>query len=122
MNTRAFGQLAESVAARDLTNLGYRMLERNVRLGRGELDLVAMAGEVLVFCEIKARRSPATGEPGESIDSRKQARLILLAEEYLRRHPELTPYPCRFDAVLVWREGGFWYTEVIADAFRPGWE
>ncbi|MBF0272987.1 MAG: YraN family protein [Magnetococcales bacterium] len=122
MDTKAFGLLAEGVAARNLNRLGYRILERNVRFSRGELDLVAKHGEILVFCEVKARRGPLCGEPGEAIDARKQARLARLAVEYLRIHPELSGCPCRFDAVLLWREGWRWRTEVIADAFRPGWE
>ncbi|MBF0627523.1 MAG: YraN family protein [Magnetococcales bacterium] len=122
MDSKAFGLLAEGMAARTLTRLGYRILARNVRLPGGELDLVAKQGETLVFCEIKARRTPLTGAPGEAIDARKQARLTRLAIAYLRAHPELANCDCRFDAVLLWREGWHWQTEVIPDAFRPGWE
>lgn len=119
---KAFGFLAEREAARCLEALGYRILESNVRTRSGELDLVARQGGVLVFCEVKARRGDAAGEPGEAIDRRKQSRMVRLAAEYLRSHPDLADLECRFDAVLLWWAGWRWRSEVIADAFRPGWE
>ncbi|MEO5334801.1 MAG: YraN family protein [Magnetococcus sp. YQC-5] len=117
-----FGLLAEKVAVGHLHGLGYRILARNVRFRGGELDLVAKQGDVLVFCEVKARRSQASGEPGEAIHAHKQSRLARLAEDYIQSHPDLACLECRFDVVLVWRTGWRWRVEVITDAFRPGWE
>ncbi|MBF0294212.1 MAG: YraN family protein [Magnetococcales bacterium] len=114
--------LAERLAARRLRGMGYRILASNVRLRGGELDLVAKQGEILVFCEIKARRVTGSGEPGEAVDARKRHRLARLAMEYLGSRPDLAHLECRFDVVLLWRAGLWWRVEVIADAFRPGWE
>ncbi|MBF0440261.1 MAG: YraN family protein, partial [Magnetococcales bacterium] len=55
-----------------LQKKGYQILDRNVRFRGGELDVVAKQGEILVFCEVKARRGQGTGGPGEAIDPRKQ--------------------------------------------------
>lgn len=124
MNTsrKAFGQQAEQVAERYLQReRGYRILERNVRSSLGEIDLVALHHETLVFCEVKARQGDMTINPGESIHASKQAKLVRLAHGYLQRHPRFSDHLCRFDAVLVWKTGSVWRVEVIADAFRPGW-
>lgn len=119
---KGFGAAGENVAVGCLQKLGYQILARNVRFRGGELDLVAKQGNVLVFCEVKARRNNVAGGPGEAIDRHKQAKIIQLAADYLQCHSDLANLECRFDAVLLWRKGWRWQAEVIADAFRPGWE
>jgi len=96
---QAFGRVGETEAERFLRRKGYRILDRNVRSPSGEIDLVAQAGEVLVFVEVKARRTEALGGAGQAVDGRKQARLIRLAARYLARRRLRQP-PCRFDVVL----------------------
>lgn len=96
---RAFGQLSESEAERYLRRKGYRILDRNVRSARGELDLVAQVADTLVFVEVKARRTSAYGGAVHAVDGRKQARLVRLAAQYLARH-RVRNRPCRFDVVL----------------------
>lgn len=118
---KQLGSQAEQVAERYLHKMGYRILERNLRSTRGELDLIALHRETLVFCEVKSRRGVGELDPGDSIHGRKQQRLVRLAADYLQRHPAYAEYPCRFDAVLVWKSGLFWRVEQIEDAFRPGW-
>ncbi|MBM4123414.1 MAG: YraN family protein [Nitrospira sp.] len=96
---RAFGLAAESEAERYLRRKGYRILGRNVRSPSGELDLVAQAGEVLVFVEVKARRTEACGGALYAVDGRKQARLVRQAAQYLAQH-RVKHRACRFDVVL----------------------
>jgi len=97
---RTFGQDAEWEAERYLRRKGYRILQRNVRSPRGELDLVTQNGDVLVFVEVKARRTAAYGGASYAVDGRKQARLIRLAADYLAHH-RLRTRSCRFDVVLL---------------------
>jgi len=97
---RLFGQEGESAAEQYLRNKGYRILARNVRSSVGELDLVAEDGQVLVFVEVKARRTDAFGGAIHAVHQRKQAKLIQLAAQYLARH-HLKDRPCRFDVVLL---------------------
>lgn len=118
---KILGSQAEQVAERYLQRKGYRILERNVRSARGEIDLVALHGKTLVFCEVKSRRGGQELQPGESIHARKQMRLMRLATEYVQQNPCYVDVSCRFDAVLVWKTGPFWRVEVITDAFCPGW-
>lgn len=96
---RALGRAAESEAERYLRRKGYRILDRNVRSPLGELDLVAQAGHVLVFVEVKARRTSALGGAAYAVDGRKQNRLVRLAAQYLARR-KLHNRLCRFDVVL----------------------
>ncbi len=93
------GKEAEAAAERLLREKGYRILDRNVRVGRGELDLVARMGETVVFVEVKARRTDHFGGVAHAVTARKERQLIQLAARYLaRRHWERQP--CRFDVLL----------------------
>ncbi len=96
---RLFGQAAESEAERYLRRKGYRILARNARTPSGELDLVARSGSVLVFIEVKARRSSDYGGAVGAVNGRKRMRLVKLASQYLARH-RLRNQPCRFDVML----------------------
>lgn len=102
---RVFGQESEAVAARFLSQRGYRVVERNYRTARGEIDLIAYDGDTLVFVEVKARRGNSFGEPHWSVDRKKQARLFRLAHHYLHRHC-LREQACRFDLVLIQADRG----------------
>jgi putative endonuclease len=96
---RLFGRKAESAAEQYLRGLGYRIRDRNVRFSYGELDLVVERAGVLVFVEVKARRTDSYGGAPYAVDSRKQARIIRLAAQYLARH-KLKNQSCRFDVLL----------------------
>ena len=82
---RAFAQAGEDAAVEALRRRGYRVLARNVRLRRGELDVVAEEGGDLVFVEVKSRRSVAYGTPAEAVGFQKQRTLVRLAAAYLAR-------------------------------------
>lgn len=94
-----FGQAAETEAEQYLRQKGYRILARNLRSANGELDLVAEAAGVLVFIEVKGRRTAAYGGASYAVSERKQARLVRLAAQYLARH-RVRDRLCRFDVVL----------------------
>ncbi len=81
---KELGIHGEKVAEKHLMGLGYRILDRNWRWRKGELDLVAEQGEEIVIVEVKARRSQTYGLPEESITRSKQEKLIQTAYAYLR--------------------------------------
>lgn len=95
------GDQAEALTADYLERNGLRILERNYRVRGGELDLIALDGETLVFVEVRYRKSARFGGAAASIDARKQQRLIHAAQVYLLKHPRLANRPCRFDCVLL---------------------
>ena len=82
----AAGLWGEEQAAKFLEGRGYRILGRRVRVGRrDEIDLVARAGETLVFVEVKTRRGEDFGRPAEAVDRDKRRALSRAAIRYLRR-------------------------------------
>ncbi|ALX66896.1 YraN family protein [Microbacterium sp. XT11] len=83
------GRAGEERAARYLTAAGYDILDRNWRCPQGELDIVALGGRVLVFVEVKTRRSMAYGHPLEAVDVRKRRRLWKLAHAWMAQHPDM---------------------------------
>lgn len=97
--SKLFGRQAESAAEQYLRRQGYRIRDRNVRSVHGELDLIVERGGVLVFVEVKARRTHAFGGAPYAVDARKQAKIIRLAAHYLAQH-RLKNQPCRFDVLL----------------------
>jgi putative endonuclease len=98
-----FGRAAESAAARHLAGEGWTVLGRNVRVGRGELDLVVRRADVLAFVEVKARRSAAFGAPEDAVDRRKRRQVARLAELWLAARPWALRgvRDVRFDIVAV---------------------
>jgi putative endonuclease len=96
----SLGRLGEDVACRELARRGYAILARRFRTRCGEIDIVAREGETLVFVEVKTRSSERFGRPAEAVTGRKQAKIALMASEYLLR-VNLGPVPCRFDVVTV---------------------
>lgn len=97
---RRLGQWGESVAATHLESLGYRIVARNWRCSLGEIDIVAHDGDVLVFAEVKTRRSLDFGAPEESITPRKAQRLIDLGVQYCIDH-SLDDVEWRIDLVVI---------------------
>ena len=98
--SHAFGQSAETLAEQMLRKKGYRILERNLRIAGGELDLIAKDHGILVFVEVKARRGTQFGGAPYAISTHKQQQIIKLASCYLSQQG-LSNQDCRFDVVLV---------------------
>lgn len=94
------GRSGEETAARYLKRIGCRILHRNYRTRCGELDLVCMDGDVVVFVEVKSRRSRRCGSPLEAVDGPKQGRLRNAALLYLQEN-RLQESFCRFDVIGI---------------------
>lgn len=100
MDRGEIGRRGERAAERYLMGRGFRILERNFRARRGEIDLIAEERGELVFVEVRFRRSARYGSPAETVDLRKRRRLVKAAEFYLLRRG-LGDVPCRFDLVAL---------------------
>ncbi|MFD6092358.1 YraN family protein [Oerskovia sp. NPDC060338] len=96
----AVGRYGEKIAARYLVEAGWVVLDRNWRGTRGELDVVARDGDVLVVVEVKTRRGTAYGHPAEAVTQDKIARLRRLTGEWMAAHP-VRPASVRIDVVAV---------------------
>ncbi len=113
------GQRGEQAARRYLQRHGYHILAQNVRLGRGELDIIASKNEVLAFIEVKyyKKRDDAL----LAVHRDKRRRLIQAASLWLRQHSEYASACCRFDVMIVTNRRQPWpamQIEHITDAFR----
>lgn len=97
------GARGEQLAADHLSRRGMRILDRNFRTRSGELDIVALDGRTIVFCEVKTRvASRSRRDPLESVHPRKRARVRALAVRWLAEHAERPRADeLRFDAVGI---------------------
>ncbi|MDP1623398.1 MAG: YraN family protein [Bacteroidales bacterium] len=99
------GKKGEEIAVAHLTGLGYRILERNWRLGKEEIDIIARDGNFVVIVEVKTRTSNALAEPETSVTKSKQRILVRTANAYINYRKQQGEV--RFDiiTVLVRQEG-----------------
>lgn len=93
------GRTGEERAARYLRRKGYRLLDRNVRLGRGEIDLIVHKADLLVFVEVKSHRTRESAILAVHAD--KCARMRSAALAYLGRFPQYSSLQCRFDLIIL---------------------
>jgi len=115
-NPRRVGREGEEQAARFLTAKGYRLLERNYRGERGEIDIIAQQGSTLVFVEVKTAKGLRFGEPETWVTPRKQQQIGKVAAKYLQEH-DITDMDCRFDVVAIARRGARWQITHLENAF-----
>ena len=110
----ALGRAVEERASGWYRDHGYQVLDRNWRCSDGEVDLVALRrrDRLVVFCEVKARRSGRFGSAAAAVGQAKQARLRRLAARWLAEH-RVRAAGVRFD-VAAWDAGRF---EVVEAAF-----
>ena len=94
------GKIGEDIAAEYLNDLGYKILDRNWRFERVELDIVAQVDSTLVFCEVKTRRSNSHGIPSDAITPLKLQHIRTAALHWLNNH-QSRHQGIRFDAISV---------------------
>jgi len=105
LNTTQVGAAAEAFAARWLEAQGARILLKNFRRRRGELDLVAEHCGVLIIVEIRLRGSDRHGGAAASVGPAKQRRIIHTATQLLQLRPDLARMPVRFDVLAMQPRG-----------------
>ncbi len=111
-NKTRLGRSAEQQAVNYLGKQGYKIVCRNFRIRRAEIDIIAMHEGWLVFVEVKARSSGLFGGPAEAVDLRKQDRIVKAARGYMAL--KKTELPARFDVITIGPAG----LEHIKDAFE----
>lgn len=81
------GQLGEQLAEKWLTEKGYKMIEKNWKYGKLEIDIIAAKNDLLHFFEVKTRRTNTFGYPEELVDRKKLYHFISAGTEYIRLNP-----------------------------------
>ena len=94
------GQWGETQALQYLQTKGMRLVDRNVRAGKGEIDLIMEVSGVLVFIEVRTRSSLEYGSAEESVTDRKKRRMYEAAASYLDQH-DLHDVDWRLDVVTI---------------------
>ena len=118
MATKPLGDRGERLAAEHLERAGWIIVDRNFRMGRKEIDLVARRGEVVAFVEVKTRAGLGYGHPLEAITWRKRREIHQVATAWIERHGRPGEV-YRFDAVAVrLGAGGSPELEHVEDAWR----
>ncbi len=98
---QARGHFGENEAARWYLRRGYEVVARNWRCSAGEVDLILRPGDVVVFCEVKARASSEFGGPEAAVNWTKQRRLRRLAAMWLAEMRPANSVTIRFDVAAV---------------------
>ena len=117
-DTGVVGRRAESLAFEYLRDHGLTPIARNFRSRGGEIDLIMLDCDCLTFIEVRSRRSAKFTSPSNTVDARKQRKLIGTAAMFVARHSRFANYTMRFDVVSIEgtaHPGVRW----IRDAFRP---
>lgn len=109
------GRNGEDIATEYLEKNGYKILERNWRFGRIEVDIIACNDDYLVFVEVKTRASDRWGNPEFSVTNDKIKRIVEAAESYINKFP--IELPVRFDVISVIINGDKIELEHFDDAF-----
>jgi putative endonuclease len=116
--TKDLGDRGEELAARFLQAVGWEVVDRNFRMGRKEIDLVARRGEVVAFVEVKTRAGLGYGHPLEAITWKKRREIQQVAAAWIDRNGRPGDV-YRFDAVAVQLpSGGPPLIEHVEDAWR----
>jgi len=109
------GKTGEDLAVAHLESKGYLILERNWRLGKEEIDIIARDGDFVVIVEVKTRTSAAFAEPESAVTKVKQRILVRAANAYVNYHHQYGEV--RFDIVTVVIRPEGEIIHHIADAF-----
>ena len=116
----SLGNRGERLAARFLRRNGHRVLFRSYRCPVGEVDLVTEHAGVLVFVEVKTRRSAEHGQPWEAVDRKKRGRITRVAAFFIKRY-RASDRLVRFDVVAItWPVG--WFARPTVEHFPDAFQ
>ncbi len=116
-NRQKLGQTGESLAAWYLKKNGYKIIEQNYRTPLGEIDIIAREKKIIVFVEVKSRRSNRFGNPKWAVTPQKQRKISRVALQYLKSTRQMN-ISARFDVVAVSSNRDEPRIEIVKNAFE----
>jgi putative endonuclease len=114
---QSLGQKGETHAVEYLQKKGYKILHRNWKSGKKELDVVAENNDFIVFVEVKTRNYDYLESPANAVTREKQKSIIYAAEGYIQKYN--LNKENRFDVITVISKGGTFEIDHIEGAFYP---
>lgn len=117
MSNRFFGDQGESVAEIFLKRKGYQSVCKNFRTRIGEIDIIVMKGDFIIFCEVKTRKGSKYGKPFEAVNKTKQKKIRKVAQLFLQQKSYFQSKDVRFDVISIFRDDRFYQIEHIIGAF-----
>lgn len=114
--SKILGNKGEHLAAEFMTRGGYEVIAKNFRFNRAEIDLVARKENLVVFCEVKTRKSNTFGTGEEAVDTRKQDQIRKAAEGFVSER-KMDNCEFRFDIIVVDIREKTTMIRAIEDAF-----
>ena len=108
-NNRAVGTKYEKCAEQFLKKQGIRIIVKNFRCRQGEIDLIGIEDNCLIFIEVKYRATGNAGEPEEAVNIYKQKKICRVAEFFLYTNPGYSNHMIRYDVVAISGEEIRWY-------------
>lgn len=112
MNQRKTGTAYERIAADYLQRQGMRIVELNYRISCGEVDIIAEDADMLVFIEVKYRKTASYGQPWEAVSLHKQKKICQVARQYCyskKRYGQI-----RYDIISICGEEILWFQNAFA--------
>lgn len=116
VKSKLLGDAGEKAAEKFLKNAGFKIIERNWRQGRLEIDIIATKNDTLVFFEVKTRTCGGMSSPLDALDSRKKNAMLKAITIYLTKY-ELWSKACRIDVLSVEWDGNTLSIEHYPNAF-----
>lgn len=117
MDNQELGRLGEEFALHLLVTKGFKILAKNWRYRKDEVDIIAKDDQFLVIVEVKTRSTSYFGEPYTAVTKKKQGFLIRAANAYIEKYD--VDLECRFDIISIVFAENRHQVEHIEDAFYP---
>jgi putative endonuclease len=111
------GKEGEAHAAKYLEEKGFKILQRNWKCGKNEVDIIAETKDFIVFAEVKTRADGFFEPPANAVTREKQRSIIWAADTYINRYG--IDKESRFDVITVIKKDDNFEIEHIPDAFYP---
>lgn len=112
------GRQAENSAAIFLRNSGHKIVGRNFHSRFGEIDLISLDNETLIFTEVRYRKNEKFLKAVETIDQHKCKKIIKTSKVFLNKHKKYQSYYCRFDVIVMTGDISEPVIEWIKSAFQ----
>lgn len=114
---RRRGDAAEQATQHWLTQQGVTLLQTNFHTRYGEIDLIGLHREQLVFFEVRFRSSSRFGGAAASVTAAKQQKIVSAAQLFLQQHPQYANTSCRFDVIAASGQPDNWQFDWLQQAF-----